>query len=69
MLSVNDRIALTIAEIEYSDAYDDNMELFNKGVTMLKSKINNKSFKEFDDAETDLLCEIYSIMECYNDRN
>lgn len=58
-LSIEERVYLTIAEIEYSDEYEDNYTLFDKGIEILK---NHNSSKEFDDEEREILEEIFTII-------
>ena len=50
---------LTIATIEYSDEYEDNWDLFNKGIEILK---NHSEDKEFTDEERDVLEEVFTII-------
>ena len=57
------RISNTIKEIECSDCFDNNYELFNKGVEMLKDRLNKKDFSELNNSEREILENIYSIME------
>ena len=58
-LSLEDRISLTISEIEYSDEYDDNWELFDKGIDILK---NHQADTEFNDDDREILEEIFTIL-------
>lgn len=64
MLSLKERYSNTIAEIQYSDEYDKNNELFDSGVNILHQRINNEDYSEFSDDERTLLEEIFTIMEC-----
>lgn len=41
------RYHLSIETIKYSDAYDDNFDLFNRGINMLKARIKHHDFSEF----------------------
>ena len=62
MLSREDRIFLTIAEIEYSDAYEMHQKLFDKGIEILKSCDG-----DFSDEDRETLEEIFAIIGCEND--
>lgn len=57
------RICNTISEIESSECYNNNFELFYKGVEMLKNRLNKKDFSELNNSEREILENIYSIME------
>lgn len=59
MFSCKERIQFTINEIEYSDAYEDNFELFTKGIDVLKKHDCNK---EFSDEDRELLEDIFTII-------
>lgn len=61
MLNINDRIALTIKEIEYSDSYEleENYLLFNQGISILSKKLKSDN-KEFTEKESDILVEIFN---------
>jgi hypothetical protein len=54
--------SLTIAEIEYSDLYDENSELFERAIAILKNRIENDNFDEFDDDERECLENTFSII-------
>lgn len=56
-----ERIYNTIATIEYSDEFEDNWELFNRGIEILAS---HDCGSEFDDEDRDVLEEIFTIINC-----
>ena len=58
-LSCKERIWNTIATIEYSDEYEQNWELFNKGINILK-KHDCKT--EFEDKDRETLEVIFSLI-------
>lgn len=62
-MDIKIRFDNTIKEIEYSNCYDNNIELFNKGVEILKNRINKNDFSEFKDSERDIIENIFCIME------
>lgn len=49
----------SIKTIEYSEEYDDNMELFEQGIDILGQRIQDENFSEFSDDERELLTEIF----------
>lgn len=61
MFTCKERILFTINEIEYSDSYEDNFELFNKGIDVLKK---HECDEEFSDEDRELLEDIFTIMDC-----
>ena len=58
-LSCKERIWNTIATIEYSDEYEDNWDLFNQGIEILKS---HDCETELVDEDREVLEEIFSII-------
>ena len=58
-LSCKERIWNTIATIEYSDEYEQNWELFNKGIDILK---NHDCETEFNDKDRETLEVIFSLI-------
>ena len=54
------------ASIEYSDAYDENFDLFNRGINILEERIKTQNFDEFTVDERELLEEITEKMETFN---
>lgn len=62
MLSVKDRYFNTIVEIETSDAYEKNHILFDKGVSILRNRIQNNDWSDFTLEELEILEDIYSII-------
>lgn len=49
----------SIKTIEYSEEYDDNMELFDQGIELLEQRIQEENFEEFTTDERELLEEIF----------
>lgn len=49
----------SIKTIEYSEEYDDNMELFDQGIELLEQRIQDENFAEFTTDERELLEEIF----------
>lgn len=62
LLSVKDRYALSISEIEYSDAYEKNSILFDKGISILQSRLDECDFSEFSLEEMEVLEAVYSLI-------
>lgn len=60
------RYYLTIESIKYSDAYDDNFDLFNRGIQILEQRIKHQDYSEFTVDERTTLEEISTIMETFN---
>lgn len=60
------RYHLTIETIKYSDAYDDNFDLFNQGIQILEKRIKTQNYEEFTVDERTTLEEISTIMETFN---
>lgn len=52
--------------IKYSDAYDENFDLFNRGIQILEERIKNQDYSEFTVDERTTLEEISTIMETFN---
>lgn len=52
--------------IKYSDAYDENFDLFNRGIQILEERIKHQNFSEFTVDERESLEEISTIMETFN---
>jgi len=61
MFTKDMRILNTITEIEISDKYEENWELFNKGISILKKYLNTSD--DFNDEDREILEEIFTIME------
>ena len=57
------RYHLMKESIKYSDAYDENFDLFNRGIHILEERIKNQDFSEFTVDERTTL---EQIMECIN---
>ena len=66
MITTEMRYHLTIETIKYSDAYDDNFDLFNQGIKILEERIKNQNFEEFNVDEREILEEIIEKMETFN---
>lgn len=49
----------SIKTIEYSEEYDDNMEMFDQGIELLEQRIQEENFEEFTTDERELLEEIF----------
>ena len=56
------RYILTIETIKYSEEYEDNYDLFNQGIKILKDRIKTNNFEEFTVDERNTLEEIFNIM-------
>lgn len=59
------RYHLTIETIKYSDAYDENFDLFNRGIQILEERIKHHDYSEFT-VERTTLEEISEKMETFN---
>ena len=66
MITTEMRYDLMKATIIYSDAYDDNFDLFNQGINILEERIKTQNYEEFTVDERELLEEISEIMETFN---
>lgn len=51
-----------IKTIKNSEEYDDNYDLFNQGIKILKDRIKTNNFEEFTVDERTILEEIFNIM-------
>lgn len=60
------RYHLMKESIKYSDAYDENFDLFNRGIEILEERIKNHNYSEFTVDERTTLEEISTIMETFN---
>lgn len=47
MITTELRYHLTIETIKYSDAYDENFDLFNRGIQILEERIKHQDYSEF----------------------
>lgn len=63
MITTEMRYHLTIETIKYSDAYDDNLDLFNQGIKILEERIKTQNFEEFNVDERTTLEQINEIIE------
>lgn len=54
------------ASIIYSDGYDDNFDLFNRGIQILEDRIKTQNYEEFTVDERTTLEQIIEIMETFN---
>ena len=60
MLSCRERVYNTITTIEYSDEFEENWDLFNQGIEILK---NHNCDSEFSEEDRELLEEIFTIIQ------
>ena len=60
------RYHLTIETIKYSDAYEENFDLFNQGIQILEERIKTQNYEEFTVDERTTLEQIITIMETFN---
>ena len=59
------RYSLSIDTIKYSDTYNDNFDLFNRGIQILETRLKNKNYEEFDIDERETLEQVFQIInEC-----
>ena len=56
------RYHLMKESIKYSDVYDENFDLFNRGIEILEERIKNENYDEFTVDERTTLEEISEIM-------
>lgn len=54
------------ATIIYSDAYEENFDLFNQGINILEERIKTQNYDEFTVDERTILEQISEIMETFN---
>lgn len=66
MITNEMRYHLMIETIKYSDAYDENFDLFNRGINILEERIKHQNFSEFTVDERETLEEISEKMETFN---
>ena len=59
MFSCKERVLNTIEVIKNSDEFDDNWELFNKGISILEK---HDCKNEFDDEDREIIEEIFTII-------
>ena len=60
------RYHLMKESIKYSDAYDENFDLFNSGIQILEERIKTQNFEEFTVDERETLEQITTLMETFN---
>lgn len=60
------RYDLMKATIIYSDAYEENFDLFNQGINILEERIKTQNYDEFTVDERTILEQISEIMETFN---
>lgn len=60
------RYYLMKESIKYSDAYDENFDLFNRGINILEERIKHQDYSEFTVDERTTLEEISEKMETFN---
>lgn len=63
MFSFRERCYFTVKEIGYSESYDENILLFNKGIDILNQRERSDDDSEFTDEEREILEEIFTIIE------
>ena len=66
MITNEMRYHLTIETIKYSDAYEENFDLFNQGIQILEERIKTQNYEEFTVDERTTLEQISTIMETFN---
>ena len=66
MITTEMRYHLMKESIKYSDAYDDNFDLFNQGINILEERIKTQNYDEFTVDERTTLEQISTIMETFN---
>ena len=66
MITTEMRYHLTIETIKYSDAYDENINLFNRGIKILEERIKTQNYEEFTVDERTTLEQISEKMETFN---
>lgn len=62
MITTEMRYDLMKASIKYSDAYDDNFDLFNRGIEILERRLKHHDYSEFTVDERTTLEEIIEKM-------
>jgi hypothetical protein len=55
MLSAQVRFYNTICTIEYAENYEENTEIFDKALSILKKRLAAEDFSEFSDDEREIL--------------
>ena len=66
MITTEMRYDLMKATIIYSDAYEENFDLFNQGINILEERIKTQNYDEFTVDERTILEQISEIMETFN---
>ena len=66
MITTEMQYDLMKATIIYSDAYDENFDLFNRGIQILEQRIKHQDYSEFTVDERTTLEQISTIMETFN---
>lgn len=66
MITLEMRYHLMKESIKYSDAYDENFDLFNQGIKILEERIKTQNYEEFTVDERTTLEQISEIMETFN---
>ena len=62
MITTEMRYHLMKESIKYSDAYDENFNLFNQGIQILEERIKTENYEEFTIDERTTLEQISTIM-------
>lgn len=66
MITTEMKYDLMKATIIYSDAYEENFDLFNQGINILEERIKTQNYDEFTVDERTILEQISEIMETFN---
>lgn len=66
MITTEMKYDLMKATIIYSDAYEENFDLFNQGINILEERIKTQNYDEFTVDERTTLEQISEIMETFN---
>lgn len=56
------RYSLSIDTIKYSDTYNDNFNLFNRGIQILEERLKTQNYEEFDIDERETLEQVFQII-------
>lgn len=59
MITIKERYVNTIYTIEYANEYEANQELFDEGIIILKNRLKNNDFSEFNIEEREILESVF----------
>ena len=59
MITIKERYVNTIYTIEYANEYEANQELFDEGIIILKNRLKNNNFSEFNIEEREILESVF----------